>query len=236
MFHRLGSTAREDAPRLFLDLLIVIVGVSISFMFQDWRTSAHERSEEQRLLRNFIAELESDRKELDRLTEAQDGAIRDLRGLLQPETRPSLDDRAIDAAMDHALGYSAFSASKATYAELKQTGASRLIRDKDLLPRLIALYERSYRGAEEWDDISRKFVLDRMFPFVDEHGPAFFAGTSGTHADGYHEAFEALEDDTRFRNLLRSATLFKQGQLAAYTRARGDAQALLAYLRVPKSP
>lgn len=231
MFQRLKSTLRDDTPRLLLDLLIVVAGVSISFALQDWRTATSERSTEARYLRSFADELELDRIELSRLIDVQEKAILDLRKVLQPTERALLGATEIDVAMDHALGYLTFSPANATYFELRQTGASRLIRDKALLQSILALYERRYAAAVEWDGISRKFVLDRIFPFIDEHGPSFLSGSRTTLAEGYHVVFMALEADPRFRNQLRSAILFKEGQLLAYQQCHGAVKSLLDNLR-----
>lgn len=231
MFRRIHKTAREDAPRLILDLLIVIFGVSISFAVQDWRSGQNDRAEERRVLDNFASELRADSEELERICKRVEAGIESLRMVATSKGDEAI--RAHDTAMDNALGYTVFSPSASTYAEIQQTGASRFIRDKSLLRDLISLYERGYRTVEEWDQISRKFVLDRMFPFVDEHGPAFEVKTEGSVAVGYGAAFRALKSDTRFRNLLRSAILFKQSQLAVYQGARAQLAKLLD--RLPAS-
>ena len=41
--------------------------------------------------------------------------------------------------------------------------------------------------------------------------------TGPGYATGYHQAFRALAGEVEFRNLLRSALLFKEGQRATYT-------------------
>ena len=137
----------------------------------------------------------------------------------------------LDLMMDVALSYNGFSPVVAAYHEMRQSGGSALIANKTLLGQIIMLYERSYPLSAEWDTINRDFVLTRMFPFVDEHGPSFKSHSEEAIAVGYHAAFVALENDRRFRNLLRSSLLFKEGQLFAYKRVLTAVTAVTAKLK-----
>lgn len=208
---------RDEWPRLFLELVVVTAGVSLSFALQDWRQAQRERSEEQRLLEGLRADLNIDAANLERRSEVLDLWIEHLVALQSPAARKELDNTAIDQAMDALLSYSSFAASKATYQELRQTGSSSLIRDKALLRRVIETYESAYPAAKEWDDLNRSFVLDQLFPFIDREGPSFESRADVAFTADYHRVFEALEDDTRFRNQMRTALLFKRGQKQIYT-------------------
>ena len=225
------SPLKQHTPRLLLELLVVILGITISFWFQEWRQGQDDRAEEQRLLTNIKLELSIDRdnvnKRAQRLT---DGIARMQQLTSAPSADHGLSQQAIDLAMDDALGYMSFSPATATYTELSQTGASRLIRDKQLVRQIISLYESQYPTAVEWDVINRKFVLDRMFPYLDMHGPAIDATITGAMATGYHAAFEVLSPNTQFRNLLRTGALFKEGQRLTYTRLVKQIDSVLAAL------
>jgi len=217
MLKSLRSTLRRDWTLLVFELAIVVLGISISFGLQDWRQGRKDAAEEQRLLGSFAAEIQQDREVLVQSTERLEQSLEALRGALHSEKRKELGAEDLDQVMDMALGYINFTPSVATYFELRQTGGSGLIRDKDVLRRLITLYERFYPQALEWDDINRNYVLETMFPFVDQNGPSFDTQGEGAFAHGYHAAFEALEQDPKFRNLLRSNIMFKEGQRVVYT-------------------
>ncbi|MDF1836906.1 MAG: hypothetical protein P1V35_03475 [Planctomycetota bacterium] len=216
MFHSLRSTLRRDWTLLVFELIIVVLGISISFALQDWRQGRHDIAEEQRFLDGFAVEIRQDREVLELHIKNIEDSLASIRSALDPTTRPGLDDAALDRVMDKVLGYNNFSPSVATYFELRQTGGSKLIRDKAQLGRIIALYERFYPQATEWDEINRNYILQTMFPFVDEHGPAFESHVEGAFAHGYHAVFEALEGNPQFRNKLRSNIMFKEGQRMVY--------------------
>jgi len=234
MLKSLRSTLRRDWTLLVFELAIVVLGISISFALQDWRQGRKDFAEEQRLLASFAAEIRQDREVLAMNTEAIEHSLATIRSALDPKTRAELDEKALDQVMDMALGYNSFSPSVATYFELRQTGGSGLLRDKVLLRRIIALYERFYPQASEWDDINRNYVLQTMFPFVDENGPAFESEVEGAFAHGYHAVFVALESNPKFRNLLRSNTMFKEGQRVVYGQLIQAADSLLEDLERPE--
>lgn len=218
----------RSSRRFGLELVAVVLGISISFWLEDQRKLREDRAEEQRLLEAFATELRGDLAaiEFHRKRLADDTAS--MQGALADDSK--LDDKALDAVMDTLLGYAAFRPSTATYSELKQTGASRVVRDKALLRRVLTVYERLYPMAGEWDAVNREFVLDRVFPFVDGEGPAFASSGDQGYAHGYHLAWRALHDQPRFRNLLRSSVVFRQGQMAAYGLVESALKEMVAQL------
>ncbi len=186
-------------------------------MLQDWMQDRAGRRTETRLLAGFEGDLRMDLAALRHYSKRLDESIDSLRQLRDRKVVETLDDEALDKVMDQVLGYVNFEPSMATYLEVRQTGASSLIEDKVLLRTLIALYERVMPAVRQWDDINRGIVMDRLFPFVDEHGPDFNSNLEGAFARGYSQVVRELGEERRFRNLLRSSLLFRQGQQSVYT-------------------
>ena len=209
-----AAAVRRTIPRLALELLVVVLGITISFWFQDWRQQRDDRQQETRLLRGIVEELRADHTDLQRRLEMVDRSLAAVQRLQRDGETMSTEE--LDRAMDQTLSYIAFAPSRASYVELQQMAGSRLVRDKRLLHQVITLYERAYPMAVEWDGINRQFVLDRMFPYLDRHGPSFVSSSAAGYATGYHQAYRAIAGETEFRNLLRSALLFKEGQRATY--------------------
>lgn len=204
----------RSSRRFGLEIVAVVLGITISFWLEDQRKDREDRAEEQRLLEAFATELRGDLAAIEHHEKRLADDVTRVQAALADDSK--LDDKALDAVMDTLLGYVTFRPSTATYSELRQTGASRVVRDKALLRRVLTVYERLYPIAEEWEAVNREFVLDRVFPFVDGEGPAFASSGDQGYAHGYHLAWRALRDQPRFRNLLRSSVVFRQGQAAAY--------------------
>ncbi len=208
---------RLDWLRLFLEFVIVVAGISLSFWVQDLKEQRAGRSEEERFLTGFRGELREDLEVLTARIESLKTSVDGLYSAMDPEKRASLGAKELDWVMDTALTYTGFRGSLATYSELRQTGGSHLIRDKAVLGEIIHLYERDYPGAGEWDLINRNFVLERMFPYLEDFGPHVPTTLDGTNVSGLHPVFIALEEEPRFRNLLRTNTIFKEAQSAVFT-------------------
>lgn len=210
-----GSTFRPVACKLVLELVVVVLGITISFWFQDWRDRRADRQQEAQLLSGLGNELRNDLADLQARSRQIEQGIEHVRRLLVPEAIAA-SERDLDLAMDALLSYVAFSPLRATYVELQQLGGSRLVRDKHVLHQVLSIHERVYPMATEWDGINRSFVLDRVFPYLDANGPSFEVDMKGQTAHGYHKAFLFLSGRNEFRNLLRSAVVFKEGQHAVY--------------------
>ncbi len=222
--------ARLDWTRLFLEFVIVVVGITLSFWVQDLREQGRERKEEARYLEGFTRELRTDLEVLRSRMELLKRMSVGIRATLAPEQRQTLTVVQLDQIMDAALTYVGFTPSTATYSELRQTGGSKLIQNKGLLAEVIHLYERDYRQAAEWDEVNHSFILDRMFPFIEEFGPGVHGSVTGTMATGYHVVFQALEKEQRFRNLLTTNVTFKDGQHAIYGGLEARIEEVLAEL------
>ncbi|MEZ6002601.1 MAG: hypothetical protein R3F33_00320 [Planctomycetota bacterium] len=230
MLTTLKQTLHRNWALLLFELVIVVIGVSVSFAIQDLRDGRAEVRTEQRLLTNFAQDLTEDKVLLEAFIEQLDTRIELLASAFHPEERAGLEPKQLDQVMDCMLSYVGFSASQSAWLELQQGGNMSLVRDKALVRRIINHYGRVLPQVEEWDGINRSFVLDRMFPFVDEHGPAFPLNTEQAYAEGYHLAFKSLEGDPAFVKLARTSRLFLQGQRAAFQAQLDNTQRLLEFL------
>ena len=205
----------------------MVVGITLSFWVQDLRQAKGERAEETRYLAGLERDLQVDRETLTKTMDVCDKLIDQIDHTFDATPGAELTNEDIDRAMDALLTYSGFASSRATYRELRQTGASKLIRDKSLLAEVIGLYERTHANIEEWDQINRSYVLERMFPYLDEHGPAIKVEIVGAYAAGYHVAYEALKSEPHFQNLVRTNRLFKSAQRAVYEGIVGEIDRVL---------
>lgn len=227
MIKRLLAYLRRDAPRLLSDLIVVIVGISLSLYLSDVAKGWSDRAEEQRVLRSLRGELGVDLHELEQRIEMIEQTLELVRRGADPATSGDLDTAARDRTMDAMLGYVTFDQTRVTWSELSQSGAADLIRDKELMREIIAHYQRLSALAREWDTINRDFVLDRVFAYVDEHGPAFPPEADSAFAAGYHRAFDELREDRVFLNLMRTAAMFKSGQRDVYRIVAQNTRALI---------
>ncbi len=225
-----GPRPGLDWLRLLLEFVIVVVGISLSFFLQDLREEHSMRAEEDRFLAGFARDFRADLEVLRSREALLASMSTGLRSTMDSKQREELTDKDLDRIMDAGLTYVAFAPSMATYLELRQTGASKLIRDKKLLGKIIRLYETDYALATEWDRINRDLVLQRMFPYVEEFGPGVDGRLDGSYASGYHSVFLALEHEQWFKNLLSTNAMFKDAQNSVYVRLAEKIEGMLPLL------
>ncbi|MGB3545005.1 hypothetical protein, partial [Rubrivirga sp.] len=205
-------SARRRALDFSLQLLVVVLGVTISLALDEWRTSRAEDRAAVDLTDRLVADLEADLEELDRGRARIDRMAMAYQALLDAGDLP---DDSTDVYLDLAVSYMLFLSHDEAYEGMRQTGTSSLL-NADWRADLIRLHTRVYGRAREWDDISRQFVLDRMIPYIEANGPELEGTTVNGGVWAGSSAFRALEDDVHFRNLLRTNLLFKQTQSTVY--------------------
>ena len=217
-------TPRQRTADFFLQLLVVVLGVTISLGLDAWRgrRQADRRADE--LVQRLRADLAVDLDEIETAIERTDGMVAAYRRLLDPDAA-ALPDDSLDRYVDLAVSYTLFLPNDEAYEGMRQTGTSALL-DPDHRADVIRLYTRSYGRAAEWDEINRRFVLERMIPYLETHAPETGAETVGTVWIGLADAFRGVDDDPVFRNLLRTNVLFKSAQRTVYDSTRVAAQRL----------
>lgn len=224
---RLLEEVRKDWPKIFIQVFVLVSGITISFLLNEWRTEANNREIEFRTLDALRDNLLSDSASISITIDRIQLMISAYEQLLQPDVARALPDDSLDRAMDLLNTYTGFTRKDMAYEELRQTGNSRLIENKALLSGIIDLYHSAYDRAKEWEDINRKFILERMLPFVDAESP--FAGGSSKRGTmvGTRPAYEELVNDDRFLNLMKTNLLFKNAQQSVYVQTLGEVTAVI---------
>lgn len=208
---RFVDTLRAEWPTLALEFVVLVVGVTLSFAVDQWRRDREDRAYEQRALGLIREGLVEDSL---RAT----GMIRTIRqfrraheGLLEPEPRAD----SVDIWMDLMQTYTGLDRSDWAYQELRLGGNTRVLRDNRVFANVTKAYNREYRRLAEWDEITRRIVLDRIIPYVDDNSPYVPITTNANVISGLSRAYAVLRTQDRFRNLQRSAMAYRDAQIAA---------------------
>ena len=227
---RLIEEIRENWPKIVVQVLVLVSGITISFLLNEWRTKANNRQIEIRTLEALRDNLTTDSTLLDLRVKQIAVMAAAYDKLLNPEEGLALPNDSLDTAMDLLNTYTGFSRKDMAYVELQQTGNSRLIQNKELLSRIINLYHASYDNLEEWEEINRRFILDRMLPFLDMEAP--FAGGSSAQGkmQGTRPVYTALIEDDRFMNLVKTNLLFKNAQLTVFGITKKEVAEVIGFI------
>lgn len=222
---RLVATVRDEWPRLVLELVVLVVGISASFALEEWRGERENARIERRAWEAVQVELAADTVAIRRQMTRLERMIRASGELL---TGPPAD--SVDAYLDLAISYTGFTPTANAWAELRASSAGRQLQRRALFDTLAALHLREYERAGQWDAINRQIVLDRVLPYLTVNAPASYAEAmrGGLETQGFGPTWAAMRRDRVFRNLLATQRSFREAQFQVYDLALGRARATLA--------
>lgn len=146
---------------------MIVAGIMVSFLLNEWRQERSERAQEQRLLADLRDDLRND-------SAAFAHEIRDLELILSSIARlkkhgeTPIPADSVLRFLGPPLSYVGVSTQDVTYQAMKSTGSVALVRDKDLLRDIFSLYGHRYFMLREGGDIDKRMVLDHMLPLVNE--------------------------------------------------------------------
>ena len=152
LFRRIKAhIEKENWFAVFIDFLIVVVGILIAFQITNW---SEQRKIDGETI-EFTHKLKSDLSEeawmyefaIEYYTDARDNAVRVVDAL---EGKSEVSDEALVIAAYRATQYTPIDRRRSTYDELTATGRISLINDTELLTVAKDIYNfRSYEYIEE---------------------------------------------------------------------------------------
>ena len=214
---RLFQQFRNDWPSYIFEILVIIIGITISFWVNEWRIANEERDSEKRLIHEFHENLAADSLNL----------FTDMKLI---ETGLPAYDTVINTTVDwqsfpkDSIGkflqftsiYFTFLSNDMTYEEIKQSGLSRLISNKPLLADIINLYHVDYLQIREINKIESTFILNRMLPFLDSQLPVHVTDLFLESREQQVIHLSKLLKNQHFINLLKSNYVIKLTIIKAY--------------------
>lgn len=191
-----------------IELIILIFGITVSFLLNEWRENIkHHRIEQQTLL-TIQENLAADTLMLGQQVAVFDMFIGRLEKLLD-EDKSSYSD-SLDIYLDAFISYGAFFETTVGYQEMTQTGNSQHIRDRDLLQSIIRYYTKALQFLKEWTEIDKKFVLERSIPYFEASFPYAPFGKYGELYKKKPARLKQELNEDEFKNMTRENILFKQ--------------------------
>lgn len=145
---------------IFLDFLIVVVGVFIGIQVSNWNAMRLERSEEAALLERLRGDFARIEIEADRSLTYHQKMVADLATTLEALRSDRLEDheaQAFASVLVRALSIQTSADHSATFSELLSSGRGNILRDKDLLNQLVAYEE----FLDRWD-VAQAHIIDLL--------------------------------------------------------------------------
>jgi len=171
---------------------VIIAGIMVSFLLNEWRQERKERSAELRLMADLRDDLRKDSLSIASEIKDMDMVLQSCARLNEHAARPLPADSVL-RVLGPPLSYMGFWSQNVSYQAMKSTGSANLLQDKELLHDLTELHELRYAMLAEASDIDKRMVLEHMLPLVNQR----IILRNASPAD-----VTLLMQDTQWRNLV----------------------------------
>ena len=213
------------------ELLILVLGISMSFLLNEWRVNADNRKVEVRMLEQFQENLIKDSTALSGALNGLDVMLEASNRLLDLNAQSAYND-SIAINLVRVLNFSGFYPTDITYQEMRSLGNSRMIKNKELLKELIQLYESDFSLVREWTSADRSFLLNDMLPYFNGHLP-FARGLnfpSLSNRKKQQLVNELTTDESKY--VIQSGLIMKSGTQVVYRQVLDEVRKILNMLEV----
>lgn len=208
------------------ELLILVLGISLSFALNEYRLENSERAHEEELLVQLRDNLATDSSLLFQNVDQIGTYIRKHGELLNLDTKAKFTD-SLSVNVAYLLSYFDYSPVNIAYTEMQSLGNSRIIQNKDLLKDLIALYNNGFSSLEEWTNADRQFVLNQMMPYIAATLPYASNFNFGVLSqNGKNNLMQALNKD-QTKHLIQLNLVIKAGLKGQFDQSLANVSKLI---------
>lgn len=149
----------------FIELLVVIIGISIAFALEGWSSDRKQKELENNYLNSLKADLQKDREDLQQVIDSTTVILGYVGEVFEYMfTRPVEDYRRHHITSGYLTTY--FYPQSGTYISLVNSGDINVIQSFELKASLSDLYNVRYRELERVDDVLRNLVDNIIQPFM----------------------------------------------------------------------
>jgi len=227
------DTLKRRWPEYLLEIGVIIVGITLSFLLNEWRADRSEAEAEIRALASLRDDLVADTtmisneiQQMDKFDSALNYMIR----LYQKDAQANRD--SILAALTAYATYTTFNKNSTGYEQLKETGQLNIISNKALLKSVVELYNDKALVLKEYSYIDRSMVLEQFIPFLMKDATMFFVDNPMRKTKSGKALYEELMEQKYFRNSLLVNRIFKSSIIQYYREYFNDASGLIEQIDI----
>jgi hypothetical protein len=216
------------------DLVVVVLGIMISFNLNEWNNRRSDAQEKRNLLQTVYENVQADTAYINKeITVLRSIYKYNRRLALSPGVYDSMPVDSLIQAVYSLQNFSGFNGHNVGFTELSYSGKMSLIDNQKLKASIISFYTNSYDGLKNWNSIDRYVVLEMIIPNHMQHMPSpTFYQEDTTLFDSVQwrkDAMAHIKTET-FRNLAFSALVIKKSNIKLFEDFLKDAEALLKEL------
>jgi hypothetical protein len=144
--HNLGGLIREMWPAYLIEIVVIILGISITLALEEWRDNRKENQLEQVYLKNLVADVESDIKTLEYTSNSTKKLLEQGNELLTFTRNPDgkeISYERLNTDIRDILSRPRFTSRDVTFSDLKSSGNLHLLKDIPLKSLLFSYYSET---------------------------------------------------------------------------------------------
>ncbi len=216
---------RNEWPRYLIEIFVIIIGITLSFLLNEWRVDRDNRANEIRLLEALHASMTADSTAIIADMQFLKNGIEIYPKVLKSNNLENLPDDSLLQFFFAISAYATFSGQDIAYEEMRQSGGYQLMSNKALLQQIVKMYSFTYDLIQEWCNIDKNFILNRMLPYQEVHFQSHNVFDPSNLISFWKLNFNNAIKTNQFRNLLSLNIQFKSSVLYAFKQLQKELRA-----------
>ena len=188
---------KEKGGYLIVESLIIIIGISVTFSFNNWKTESENRKKEQYYLSNFVMDINDDLVSLNRVLEFRNSQLAFIKKYFQyMQQGKKLDNKEIVNGIYSLIPTKEFRHNQINYQNLINSGQLNLIEDEEIIYYMTHLIIGKYKVVNQNDKDILNFRNNYVLPYVYNN----YSFIQLTQANYYKNV--VIKNETEFQNIL----------------------------------
>jgi hypothetical protein len=215
----LRGLIRDMWAAYLIEIIVIILGISISLGLEQWRDSSREYRLENIYLKNLLTDVDVDLQSLQNVIGGTEKVIVSGDELLKFVRNSGVKEppyQRVDSDVRAILGRPKFYSSDASFSDLKSSGNLHLIKDVQLKNLLFSFYNQT-QNIQALQDAEQQATINLSGNYFLKHFPMDDLGPVTTNSEGAQSV--ALVKDFEFENHVLLRVLNRKELLQAYQAA-----------------
>lgn len=208
----------------FIDLLIVVIGISVAFNLNSWNESLDERAEAQDYQESFYQENTVNQTKLQKALEFSRSNINDIDTLIQIIMSKDYTDERANSLAANMMGMANYSPSITTMKNISASGQFDLIEDVELRKIIIETYD-TYTTTTLYETVLSDYINQYVTPF-------FFENVRFVDFSSIHDEYLR---NPKFENIVLGYRVLLNQQIEGYRDNLEKVRRLDEYLKLASS-
>jgi hypothetical protein len=217
--HSLSGLIQDMWPAYLIEIIVIILGISISLGLEQWRDNSREYRLENIYLKNLVTDVDVDLQSLQNVMGATEKVIVSGNELLKFARNKDISNptyQRVDSNVRAILSRPEFYSSDASFSDLKSSGNLHLIKDVQLKNLLFSYYSQT-QNIRALQDAEQQATINLSGNYFLKHFPLDEQGPGTTNPEAVQTA--ALIKDFEFENHVLLRVLNRKELLQSYQMA-----------------